>query len=853
MSDIAILLFGITGLLTVIGLLPPLAARLHVPPSVLLAAVGVVLGVIIHGTAGGGVGGGSIGPDGLGLGRLGLVGDFFRALREFSFTSDAFLHIFLPILLFETALAIEVRRLMEDLAPILLLAVVAVVVSTLVMGLTLAAVTSVSVVACLLLGAALATTDPAAVVGIFRDLGAPRRLAMLVEGESLLNDAAAIALFGLLLGMLSGGREAGVLAAALSFALSFAGGMVVGWACGWLLCLVVGPLRNVPHSEITLTVALAYFTYILAEDYLHVSGVVAVVAAALVLGSIGRTRISPATWNGLMHVWQQLGFWASSLIFIFAAMLVPSMLGSAGWGDLGLVLVLVVAALAARLLVLFGLLPVLSALGLAARVNHPYKVVMAWGGLRGAVSLALALAITENPLVSLEVKQLVASLATGFVLFTLFVNGTTLRPLIRLLKIDRLPPIERAMRNRVMLLSLGRVGETVASLARDYQIPDAVVQEASGPYRARQAEIGHICEFEEGLCEADTLSTGLMILATHEEEMYNRLFAEGLVGRAVSEILNERAGWLVDGAKSAGLDGYERAAERMTGFSRHLLFAAWLHRHFGIQRPLAYRLAIRLEALLAMRAIQGDLAAFTQRKLRPLLGADTAARLREALEQRQARTEQALAGLRLQYPDYVNTVQRQYLGRAALRREEAEYRLMQSEGIIGPDMMHHLVRDLEQRRHTLERVPRLDLGLAKADLVARVPMFADLPPERLYAIARLLRARLALPGERLVRRGDRGDSMFFISSGAVEVRSPGLANPIRLGSGDFFGEMSLLTGQPRTADVVAIGYDHVLVLDIRDFHQLTMTDTTLRDHIERVASARRARFSPVSLPPEPVA
>ncbi|HYD31543.1 MAG TPA: cation:proton antiporter [Azospirillaceae bacterium] len=827
MQDIVPILLGTAGLLALVSLLPPLAQRLRMPFAVLLAAFGVALGSVIHGAAA--------------IKGLGPLGDFFTALRGFDLTSEAFISIFLPILLFETALAVEVRRLMEDIGPILLLAVVAVLVTTLVVGFSLWAFTGIGLIACLLLASTLATTDPAAVIGIFRDLGAPRRLTMLVEGESLLNDAAAIALYGLLLGMLTGGQEADVWKATQAFVWSFGGGMAAGWACGRLMCLVVTPMRNLPLAEITLTVALAYLSFILAEHYLHVSGVVSVVAAALVVGSVGQTRISPETWGGLVQVWRQLGFWGSSLIFVFAAMLVPSILSGLSLADFGLLMVVVVAALVARGAVLFGLLPVLSAMGAADRVSHAYKAVMTWGGLRGAVSLALALAISENPDISLEVKRFVAVLATGYVLFTLFINGTTLRPLMRLLRLDRLPPAELAMRNRALALSLSNIGESVQVVARDYRIEPALSQEVADRYARRLAEIGELTQGpSHGLTERDNLYIGLSILATREEELYLKHFREGIISRTLTEILTERAGWLLDGVKTSGLAGYEHAARKAIKFSRQMRWAMRLHRWLRFDRPLARRLAIRFEALLIQRLVLRELTAFNERKLAPILGRTSANELGGVLERRLMMIEQALAALKLQYPDYATALQRQYLGRAALRLEEAEYRTMNAESIISQEVFNHLERDLDLRRRQLETPPRLDLGLDLAELVARVPIFQGLSQERLRGIARVLKARLALPGETLVRRGERGDSMYFISSGAVEVLVPWLQEPVHLGTGDFFGEMALLDGQPRGADVRALGYCQLLVLDERDWRRLIERDPDLKTHIRNVAEKRRA-------------
>src|SRR5262249_30881058 len=162
----------------------------------------------------------------------------------------------------------------------------------------------------------------------------------------------------------------------------------------------------------------------------------------------GRRRMAPANFESLIEIWEQLAFWASSLIFLLAAMEAPDQLHHIGdkWlADLGLLVVLIAAAMAARGITLFGLMPVLSVTGMAEPIGNKYKAVMLWGGLRGAVSLALAAAAAENHALPPEVGVL----AIGFVLFTLLVNAPTLRPLMRLLQLNRLSPSEAALRDRV--------------------------------------------------------------------------------------------------------------------------------------------------------------------------------------------------------------------------------------------------------------------------------------------------------------------------------------------------------------------------------------------------------------------
>jgi CPA1 family monovalent cation:H+ antiporter len=185
-----VVIAAFASLLVVIALLQPLARRLDLAPSVLIAAVGAMIGVLAAYL--------------LYTPRT----DTFNALAyvfvDPPIDSETVLYIFLPLLLFQTTLTLDVRRILEDWVPILLLAVIAVLVATAIIGFALFPLAGVSLVACLLLGAIVATTDPVAVVSIFRDIGAPGRLGRLVEGESLLNDAAAIVLFVILLGMLTG-------------------------------------------------------------------------------------------------------------------------------------------------------------------------------------------------------------------------------------------------------------------------------------------------------------------------------------------------------------------------------------------------------------------------------------------------------------------------------------------------------------------------------------------------------------------------------------------------------------------------------------------------------------------------
>ncbi len=402
MFDTAFVLLVVAMLLAVVGLCQPLAAYLKLPPPVLLGVVGVSLGGVPLVTAGFGWSGG---PD--------IFADAFARLPV---NSATFIYVFLPLLVFEAGIATDVRRLIDDAAPILFLAVIATLVTTAVIGFALWPIAGVPLVVCLLLGAAVATTDPAAVIAIFRDVGAPGRLTRLVEGEALLNDAAAIALFAVLLGMIVAARAPDFGAGLGEFLLSFVGGGLLGLFAGRGLLWLIPWLGDDRLAEGTLTLALAYGVFIIADRLFHVSGVVAVLGSGLTVSGLGRSRITPYNWSFLADLWDQIAFWARSLVFVLASILVPRLLGEVGLRDLSLLAILVAAAFTARLLVLFLLLPPLEYFRLTQPISAADKLAMTWGGLRGALTLVLALAVTENLGIAVQTQRFVAVLATGLVL-----------------------------------------------------------------------------------------------------------------------------------------------------------------------------------------------------------------------------------------------------------------------------------------------------------------------------------------------------------------------------------------------------------------------------------------------------
>jgi monovalent cation:H+ antiporter, CPA1 family len=822
MFDTAFVLLIITALLVVVGFCQPLAAYLKLPPPVLLGVVGVALGGF---------------PAVLSqLGWSTRSDPFADIFVELPVSSATFIYVFLPLFVFEAGIVTNVRRTVEDAAPILLLAIVATLITTAVIGLALWPFAGVSLVVCLLLGAVVATTDPAAVIAIFRDVGAPARLTRLVEGEALLNDAAAISLFAVLLGMIVSAQEPDIGSGLSEFFLSFIGGGLLGLLAGRALLAVIPWVRDDRLAEATLTLALAYGVFIAAERLFHVSGVVAVLGSGLTVSALGRSRIAPYNWSFLTDLWDQIAFWARSLVFILASILVPGLLGDVGLRDLMLVAVLVAAAFGARILVLFVLVPPLEFFKLTQPISSAYKLAITWGGLRGALTLVLALAATENAALGPEVKRFVAILATGLVLFTLFVNGTTLRLVIDLLGLGHLSVRNQVLRDQVLALSYAEVCDSVRNMARDHALAESAVEEVVKPYQA-WIEATNARDADDRLTERDRLAIALVALANQERVLVLETRSDRIASPATVQVLLRNGDALVEGARAEGRVGYRRAAEAALSFPVAFHIAYLFYRYFGIVRFLADRLADRVELLLVMRLLVDKLLGFNNRRLVPMFGERITELTREIIERRRHGIADAFDALRRQYPAYVAALEVRFLRQSALRQEMERYRALYEEGLVPQELYDDLQRGVSGASAAEPR-PRFDIGLDTHRLIERLDLLSGLDERQLDRVAGLLRPRFTVPNERIIRKGDRGDAVFFIVSGAVEVVLP--AGPVRLGSGEFFGEMALLSGRPRQADIMALTYCRLLVLRKADFERFMTANPDAREAINRVAAARQS-------------
>ena len=831
--DIILVTTVISSLFLVIGAAEPFAARVRLPYSVILAVLGILIGT-----------GATFF---LRTDLTDALNPVAEAILGLPIKSNVFLYVFLPTLLFQATLGMNLRRMLDDWVPILVLAVVAVVVATVSVGYALSWASALPLAACLLIGSIVSTTDPSAVVSIFRSISAPRRLARIIEGESLLNDAAAIALFGLFMGFVMLGSPDPDLGDALGrFPILIAGGAVTGWLASRIAVWVMARFSRHELAQISISVALPYLAYIVAERGVGASGVIAVVAAGLTLNLTAPGRLPPQSWTNLREIWGVLAHWAGALIFILAALLIPRLLEEIRLEDVLLVGVVVLAAVVARTAILFVLMPLLTALKLSPTVERPYRVAILWGGLRGAVTLALALAVTESARVPDDIQRVVGILATGFTLFTLLVQGTTLRWIIGRLGLDRLSPIDEALSRQVVAVALQTVREDVARITENYDLNRETVRSEAKRFGERLNIAVKMAEENADILDRDRIALGLIALSGHERDTILARVRERTISARMAELVLSDIDRLIEGTRTKGRSGYQRTARRSVEYGHAFRAAVLLHGRLGFSAPLARMTADRFELLLSQRLILRDLGAFIDSRIRRIHGRRVAELLHELLSRRIETVETALEGLRLQYPDYAEELERRFIRRTALRMEEREYIAMREDGLIGAEVYTVLMQELAKRRVAAEERPRLDVAIQRAAFVRQFPLFSDLDDGALKRLSRALQTRYVDAGEVVLRKESLASSVFFIASGAVELESAGQS--WRLGRGEMFGQMAILTNKARRADVRAIAPTTLLVLDEDRFQRLLERSRAIREAVR--SSAEKRGVDPAVLLPD---
>jgi monovalent cation:H+ antiporter, CPA1 family len=417
--------------------------RLKVPYTVMLVLAGLVLAA---------------------LSQVPMLSPYLGIFSELKLTPEMLFYVFLPILIFESAFNMNFRSMLESFYSILSLSVVALLVSTLLIAGSLYFVLpllgiSIPFVVALLFGAIISSTDPVAVLALFKEYGAPRRLTLMFEGESLFNDGTAVALFLVILGVAQSGFHGfGTVSEGIGvFLIMIILGVLIGFVMALLFSRALYLTRKNEFVSITLLIVSAHLVFIISElinanpifgMHLHVSSIIATTVSSLFLGNYARHTLSPKSDEYLNKSIEHLAFVANSLVFLMAGMLFASMNIDIAAMLLPILATIVIVAVA-RAISVFSVTEVLNLAKLEAPIPRSWQYLLAWGSLRGALAIIVVLLIPDDftPagwVYEYSAKDVLVSLTIGCILATLFVKAMTIGGMIKKLKINAMTPFQRA-------------------------------------------------------------------------------------------------------------------------------------------------------------------------------------------------------------------------------------------------------------------------------------------------------------------------------------------------------------------------------------------------------------------------
>jgi len=389
-------------LLIAAAIIAMLAERLKIPYTVSLVFGGLLLGVI----------------------RIPILSPLQVGHRPDWLTPDVILILFLPALVFEGSVKLNLRALLRNSVPLLLLANAGVLVAALATGYVVHWLIGLPLLIALLFGCIISATDPISVLAIFKDLDVNKRLSLIMEGESLLNDGTAVVLFGILLGAVAA-EKFSVLKGVEQYVQAVVGGAILGSALGYLAGRMAAAVDD-PQIEITLTTILAYGSYLVAY-HLHLSGVIATASAGLMLGNFSsKNSMSARTRTAMQSFWEYISFVMNSLVFLLIGLEIHVRELLQNWTS---VVFAIGAVLLGRVLSVYLLVPLSNRF--AENIPLRWQHVAVWGGLRGALALALALSLNS----AFPYREQILNLTYGVVIFSILVQGLTIKVLLKFLKL----------------------------------------------------------------------------------------------------------------------------------------------------------------------------------------------------------------------------------------------------------------------------------------------------------------------------------------------------------------------------------------------------------------------------------
>lgn len=778
------------------------------------------------------------------LGMVTLKMDFLHQSLNWAGRIDPhlILYVFLPTLVFEAAFGMDVHTFKKSLTNATLLAVPGIIIALILTAAIIMGMRAGGLgfegwgwAMALLFGTVVSATDPVAVVALLKELGASKKLGTLIESESLLNDGTAIVIFSVLLLSFTGGEaETGPVMEFLRVAV---GGTLVGVLFGWIAIRWVKRVFNDAMIEISVIIAAAYLTFFVAEHFLHVSGVLGLVALGLMMGGIGKTRISPEVKHFLHEFWEIAAFIANTLIFLIVGVVIANDITFTGI-DLLKLLILYVGVHVVRAIVIAMLYPIMRRAGYGLPKKDAY--VLWYGALRGAIGLALALIVAGEAGIAQEIRDDFLFYTAGLVTLTLLINATTMKYLVNGLGLTRVAPVKALMMAQAKSHLRINAEKTIERLRKERTIKRAdwdrvmeLLPEKPPPGSSMEMQLkSRVEEARRRVLEI-------------EKSDYWRQFNRGMLGAAAIRRLTDAINVIMDEGGLVSLSDrkdleQEWRTPRIFGMMQSIPVLGRTARSLFFER-----LATSYDSALGFVNAQDE----CLRKVKALrLDADSEGitideenleLIEKEINENRIQGHTFIRNLRNYYPEIYGAIATRQAGRALLNDEKQEVKQLLNKGLIDSGEAEKIVSGIEERMKILMDAPPSFDFTGSLEMLKEIPWLRDIDEQVFQRVVAAFRSRVYAVGAQLVREDASDDGMFVIVRGKVKIVINGSVVDV-VGTGSVIGEMAVLTGQSRTATVVAVSPVTLLWISTSRLQSIMKMSPELENKLWEFASMRFA-------------
>lgn len=753
------------------------------------------------------------------------------------------MYVFLPTLIFEAAFAMDVHTFKKSATNASILAIPGIIIA---MFLTAFLVLGIDKIGlglngwgwsyALMFGAVASATDPVAVVALLKELGASKKLGTLIEGESMLNDGTAIVLFMLFFTMVSGGNAEN--SAIVEFLKVAVGGTLVGVVIGTLSIRWVRKVFNDALVEISVIVSAAYITFFICEYFLHVSGVLGLVALGLAMASVGKTRISPEVEHFLHEFWELFAFIANTLIFIIVGVVIAQQV-EITLNNVLILLIIYVGVHIVRAIVILIFYPVMRKAG----YGLPKKdaIVLWYGALRGAVGLALALIVAGESAIPEEIRGQFLFLTAGLVILTLMINATTIKPIVNRLGLTKISPAKELIQINAQKYLYNSSRNAMEKTKTDRYLNKAnwdVVED----YLPEK-----IADDEGADIKIDTIAEYRRRILEKEKSSYWHQFKDGLLGPVavmslsdtIQKILDE--GGMIPLSQRKDLEENWKTGKWLDVMQR-IPFLSTLSRKFFFEQ-----ISVSYDSARGFVQAQEDALKLIERMVRGLEAesvenkekdAEILEHLEEEITENRILGQTFLRNLRKNYPEIYTAVATRQAIRTLLNYEKYTVERMQKNGQLDPGEAHKIIDEIEERMKRLMYSPPVIHEPASENLLKESPLFSKLDTMIIEEMVPKFHTRIYSVGDRFIKANSTSDGLYFVARGTVRVSIEKHDIDI-LSTGAFIGEIASLTGS-RVADVYAESPVTVFYLPIKELARMLEKYPELKEKLWIIGGGRVA-------------